>query len=455
MKAAIVKLVPLMILLSSCGTGVYLTSGSADDVYYNPADKQMVIEKRVTVADIPEPAVVQQQEEVIPDTVQVTEPDYALVDSTYEEFVDEEGNTVINYNYYYDNEDDFYYTDRINRFYRPYMGFSFYDPWYSYGGWGWNNYWYDPWYYDWYSPYYSYGWYNSWYNPWYSPWYGGYYGGWSNWYWNDYYWGGGWWGGNNSTDENYHYGHRRGWINDKAGGIRTGGTLKSDPVYATRGNPGTNSGTLDPGTKTSAAQQVVTRSSSDPKSASKASGIRSGVSSSQTGQTKTVTTPQNRTSSTSSYVRSRTGSSYVRTPAGTTQPAARSSQGQTGEKSSSYVRPRTSSQSTGIRSSSSGSTQRSSTGAVRSSSSGRSSSTYTGSSSGRSSGSTYSGSSSGRSSGSNYSSSGSSSGRSSGSSYSGSSSSSGRSSGSSSSGSSSSHSSGGGGSHSGSSSGRR
>ncbi len=95
--------------------------------------------------------------------------------------------------YDYVDDYDYYYTSRIRRFYRPYIGFGFYDPWYtSY------NY-YDPYGYDYYaypsaSIYlgvgFGFGIGYAW-NPWYS---------WNNWNsWNNcgYYggYGGGYWGG--------------------------------------------------------------------------------------------------------------------------------------------------------------------------------------------------------------------------------------------------------------------
>ena len=51
-----------------------------------------------------------------------------------EEYVDENGNTVIN-NYY--NNDDYYYSSRIRRFHRPMWGMGYYDPWYT------DMYWYN------------------------------------------------------------------------------------------------------------------------------------------------------------------------------------------------------------------------------------------------------------------------------------------------------------------------
>ena len=146
---------------------------------------------------------------------------------------DGNGNTYITNNYY-DNDEDFYYTNRLNRYYRPNWGMDYYSyqftPSYYYGNsWGYNSWnrgisisfgtWYnDPWG-PWGSPYYSS--YSSWYNPWSSPYWGwnmgwnscGFYNGWygggfcSTPYmsgWGGYYGGG--WGG-------YGYGYNQGYWN--------------------------------------------------------------------------------------------------------------------------------------------------------------------------------------------------------------------------------------------------
>lgn len=76
---------------------------------------------------------------------------------------------------YWDYSDDYYYSNRIARFYNPSVNFSI--------GWAWGvpYYWsgFDPygdWFYDdiWYGRYYYpyYGWYRPLYRPWYDPWWG-------------------------------------------------------------------------------------------------------------------------------------------------------------------------------------------------------------------------------------------------------------------------------------------
>ena len=82
MKAVYVKLLlVLLIIASSCGTGVYMTSAYVDDAYYNPASQPVVIEKRVVV-----------EKPVLKDSVEAVDPvlemdelnderEYFLVDS--------------------------------------------------------------------------------------------------------------------------------------------------------------------------------------------------------------------------------------------------------------------------------------------------------------------------------------------------------------------------------------
>lgn len=381
MKAVLTGLIPIMLLASSCGTGVYLTSGYTDDVYYSPADRPVVIEKR-TQAAVTVPARSLEQEQAIPDTVRVAEPRYALVDSTYQEYVDENGNTVVNNNYYYEPEDDYYYSNRINRFYRPSMGFGFYDSWWGMNDWGY----YDPWYSSFYSPWGYSSWYSPWgYNSWYSPW------GYNSWYspWYSSWWGWDGWDGNNNNKDNYYYGHRRSGITDGISSNRSGEMYKSNPVYATRGTASGAGSEL----KSNSSAAPAVRSASDPKSESRPSGYRSGVSTGQDPQNRpsAVTSPSSRTNS-GSYVRSRTGSSYVN-PQSNGISQSRSSSLSSDANRSTYIRPKTSGSA-----GSSGTYDRSTSvsgsrsGTVQSSGSSRSGS-YQSSSPVRSSGSAYQGSS--------------------------------------------------------------
>lgn len=114
-------------------------------------------------------------------------------------------------NYYY-NDDPFFYSHNIGRFYHG--GFNywhynpfFYDPWYDDFGWGWN-------------PYYGYNY----------PYYSGFYFGWNNyWGWN-FGWNYGWnmyhpyYGGHNNF-----YGHNNNW--------NGGGNFQSKPQYGRRERP--------------------------------------------------------------------------------------------------------------------------------------------------------------------------------------------------------------------------
>ena len=333
-----------MFLASSCGTGIYLTSGYTDDVYYTPAQRTEVIETSV-MPEAPTRILEREIELIEPDTIIEEVPEYNLLESETETYVDEDGTTVIN-NYYYDSEygdyGDYYYTNRINRFYRPSIGFGFYDPMWSYNSWGY----YDPFYSDWYYPYSSFGWYSSWYSPyyyssWYSPWYSPWYSSrWYNpyWYGNDYWYGGG--GGYYDRGDNYYYGHRNSGITDGMYANRSGGMKSAGSLYGTRGSVATGNGSALKTDETNA--RIVARSSSDSKSVSTASGLRSGSGNTQEVKTRSSITSQEARTNSGSYVRSRTstslinpttkGSSSLRSSGTTTRSASRSI----------YVRPKSS-----------------------------------------------------------------------------------------------------------------
>ena len=144
MKAVYVKLlIVLLIITSSCGTGMYMTSAYVDDAYYNPANQPVVVEKRVLV-----------EKPVAVDPVIVDEPvlkeqeldegrEYFLVDSISEEFVDEDGNVIVNNHYYYEPDEELDYTSRIYRFNRPNYSFGYYNDWY-WDDWYWGSYRYNP-----------------------------------------------------------------------------------------------------------------------------------------------------------------------------------------------------------------------------------------------------------------------------------------------------------------------
>ncbi len=165
-------------------------------------------------------------------------------DFSSEKYYDEDGDSYVVNNYYYDDNqwDDVSYVNSINRFYTPYYGFGFYSPcynpwmwnggwgwnvgWNSWGGWnvgwGWNAGWGYPGFgwgypgYAWGNPW---GWGGGWGNPW----------GWNNWgnpYWNGYangYWNGyangfydGYYGG--GVGNGYYYGPRSATASNTSGG---------------------------------------------------------------------------------------------------------------------------------------------------------------------------------------------------------------------------------------------
>lgn len=144
-------------------------------------------------------------------------------------------------NGYYDDDEDYYYTSRLRRYYTPNFGVNYYSYWFTpsfYFGWNnWNtgffvsnNPWYnDPWWgwnrprrttviiYDpWYDPFWSYNWgWNScsYFNVWNDPW-GGFCGtpgwGYNPYGWN--HWGSGWgWGWGGGLYNNYWRGYNQGY----------------------------------------------------------------------------------------------------------------------------------------------------------------------------------------------------------------------------------------------------
>jgi hypothetical protein len=208
------------LLLASCSSGTYSTSGNYDDAYYTPKSASQYAE---TKQDVPTNSSVRteslnpekvQQTTPIPqsqepskydgltdyeryalqkenqllsdDTIYSDEGEYYYDDATDEgyyadEYYDDEDNkSVIVNNYYnYDDDYDYYYTSRLRRFHSPHHGWNYYDPFYTdlyyynydpfywgvsiYSGFGY-SFGYRPYYY--YHPHY--------YNPYYG--YGGYYG---------------------------------------------------------------------------------------------------------------------------------------------------------------------------------------------------------------------------------------------------------------------------------------
>lgn len=220
-------ILPVIALITSCSSTYYPGSTPADDVYYSPRNNPAPAP--VATAPAPAPNTYSNNNsnyEPAPATnYDNTAPDYSSTNRQY----DDQGNTYVTNNYYYDQDDyyDYAYSANIRRFYSPVVGYSYYDPfytnlyWYDYnpvhwgtsiylgynwwapstfyyqpfcysgisigigwnnwgwGGWGWNRPWaYDPWY----GP--SWGW-NNW--GWGGGWNNGYWNGYNNGYWNGYY----------------------------------------------------------------------------------------------------------------------------------------------------------------------------------------------------------------------------------------------------------------------------
>lgn len=247
MKTKLPFIAVLVILVSACTTGTYMTRTYDDDIYFSPGDVPPVTLVEKQAPEIEKSAGINNQDsrdqQIIMSQMDKNadgstsvnnyiyepgqdnqNPDYQsynmnnqdLMDSdTTIYYNDDDVKYVIN-NYYDDNQDiDFAY--RIGRFHRPYYYNSFfYDDWY-YGGYSpfyssWNMGWgMDPWYSGYgygYSPYSYYG---------YSPFafgFGGYYGGgyYGNYYggYSGYYGGGGYYGGFGGVHhDNYQVARRR------------------------------------------------------------------------------------------------------------------------------------------------------------------------------------------------------------------------------------------------------
>ena len=136
-KSGLMKLFTIL-PVSLLATGTFLLSGTMsaqvyDDLYYTPGSSTSnTTTETYTTPDYGS--------------------DYGTSDSDYrvysddfssEKYYDEDGNTYVVNNYYYEDDwDDYSYSMYVNRFYTPYYGFSYYspcyDPWFWRPGWGWN-----------------------------------------------------------------------------------------------------------------------------------------------------------------------------------------------------------------------------------------------------------------------------------------------------------------------------
>lgn len=193
-----------------------------------------------------------------------------------EQYVDQNGNTVVNnyYGDYYEDDNDFEYAARINRFHSGNLGWGYYDPWYT------NMYWYtyDPFF--WGTSIYAgawprwnvgFGW-NNWgwgggWNNW------GWGGGWNNWGWNSGFgwnncWGGGWnnwgWGGGLGWNA-YNQGYWNGFNDGLAiGGYYNTYDLNSGIYNGPRGSSG-NSGGIGTGYRTTSFASVYNKAAQEGK----------------------------------------------------------------------------------------------------------------------------------------------------------------------------------------------
>ncbi len=203
---------------SSCSSTQPAANASYDDVYFSSTPKQqapVVNTSQSQTQSKPSDYSSNQNSNSNPSRFDYTDKQPASSTTR----TDQDGNTYVTNNYYYDPDDyyDYAYSSRLRRFYRPYAGWGYYDSYYT------NSYWYDynpaSWGvsiymgYNWWAPsfYYgnpfswgfsiSYGWpsYHCWGQPyWYwnypyyyhSPYYAywsGYNQGYWNGYWNGYY----------------------------------------------------------------------------------------------------------------------------------------------------------------------------------------------------------------------------------------------------------------------------
>lgn len=158
------------------------------------------------------------------------QPQNSSTSNNTQQYVDESGNTYITNNYYgdYDDDYDYFYASRINRFHRPIWGFGYYDPFYTnmywynydpfwygtsiYAGWGWGGF-YRPWGWNPWGWGGGFGWGGGWYNNW----------GWNGWGYSPYCFGGGWGGYGMGYNQGYWNGYNHGYWNGYYDGLAMGG----------------------------------------------------------------------------------------------------------------------------------------------------------------------------------------------------------------------------------------
>jgi len=200
-------LAALGFLTASCATQTASRGSSTDDIYYSGGDassSEVITTTTTTTTSSSDAYSTFPSKSTNYEYAESTQNDNGYresedVQTTSDEYYDENGNTYIVNNYYDDNNyEDYYYTSSLYRFYYPNYGFGFYshcyspyfyDPFWgpSYGwgmgyGWGYGNHFNNGFGYPGYG---YYGFYDPWFNPYYG--YGGFYNGYNNGFYNGYY----------------------------------------------------------------------------------------------------------------------------------------------------------------------------------------------------------------------------------------------------------------------------
>lgn len=130
----------LALSVSACSSGYKSQSSNYDDIYYTPVDEEFAVEEQRAPAQYDNRSTQQGQT-----SDSRFGYDGQQSEAGTERYVDDQGNTQVTNNYYYDRDDyyDYAYSARLRRFHNP-VGFGYYNNYYT------NTYWYD------YNPY-SYG----------------------------------------------------------------------------------------------------------------------------------------------------------------------------------------------------------------------------------------------------------------------------------------------------------
>ena len=168
MRRGIALLLPMMLIMASCGTTAQYSQQRYSDGIYGRSSGAVAAEE----------------------TVIYSEQDFAAmaaaarnsgIKDTLDLYTGYNDGSTTTYSY---NSLDTFMWGGLSLF-GPWhwgMRWGWHSPWYSpwYSPWGWNSWgWYDPWFDPWYPSWGWGGWYDPWYSPWYSPW------GWNSWGWYD------------------------------------------------------------------------------------------------------------------------------------------------------------------------------------------------------------------------------------------------------------------------------